>query len=377
MAPGNFWRISRSIRPHQKTIPPRAGETLLRMIQKYDVELIAIGNGTASRETDAFVGDLIKDHGLDVTKVMVSESGASIYSASDLAVKEFPDLDITVRGAISIARRLQDPLAELVKTDPKSIGVGQYQHDVNQMKLRKCLDRVVQSCVNNVGVDLNMASAPLLSFVAGIGPNLAENIVAFRNSNGQFTDRRQLTSVTKLGKKAFEQAAGFLRIRDGDQPLDNSAVHPESYPVVHRMARQLKTDLQTLVGNAAFSRKLNAADFVDDRFGLPTVEDIISELAKPGRDPRSEFRMVKFDDKVNDIQDLKPNAILEGVITNVTHFGAFIDLGVHQDALIHISQLSNQFVTDPNEVVSVGQVLRVKVLEVDVNRKRISVTRKF
>ncbi len=354
-----------------------AGETLLKLIQKYDVELIAIGNGTASRETDAFIGALIKDNGLDVTKVMVSESGASIYSASDLAVKEFPDLDITVRGAISIARRLQDPLAELVKTDPKSIGVGQYQHDVNQTKLRKCLDRVVQSCVNNVGVDLNMASAPLLSFVAGIGPKLAENIVAFRNSNGRFTDRRQLTSVTKLGKKAFEQAAGFLRIRGGDQPLDNSAVHPESYTVVHQMARQLKTDLRTLVGNATFSKKLNAADFFDDQFGLPTVQDIISELAKPGRDPRSEFRVVKFDDEVNDIKDLKPNSVLEGVITNVTHFGAFIDLGVHQDALIHISQLSNQFVADPNEVVSVGDVLKVKVMEVDVSRKRISVTRKF
>ena len=251
---------------------------LLKLIQEYKVELIAIGNGTASRETDAFVGAVIKDNQLDVTKVMVSESGASIYSASDLAVEEFPGLDITVRGAISIARRLQDPLAELVKSDPKSIGVGQYQHDVNQPKLRKCLDRVVESCVNSVGVDLNMASAPLLSYVAGIGPKLAENIVVYRNTNGRFSDRRQLTSVTKLGKKAFEQAAGFLRIRGGDQPLDNSAVHPESYSLVNRMARHLKTDLKSIVGNAKLSEQLHAEDFVDDQFGLPTVKDIIAEL---------------------------------------------------------------------------------------------------
>ena len=354
-----------------------AGKALLELIQKYKVELIAIGNGTGSRETDAFVGALIKDNKLDVTRVMVSESGASIYSASDLAVKEFPNLDITVRGAISIARRLQDPLAELVKSDPKSIGVGQYQHDVNQTQLRKCLDRVVQSCVNNVGVDLNMASAPLLSYVSGIGPKLAENIVEYRNSNGRFANRKQVTSVAKLGNKAFEQAAGFLRIRGGDQPLDNSAVHPESYPLVSRMAKQLKTDLKSLVGNAKLGQSLNAADFVDEQFGLPTVTDIISELAKPGRDPRSEFRAVKFDESVNNMEDLKSNMVLEGVITNVTHFGAFVDLGVHQDALIHISQLSNEFVSDPNEVVSVGDVVKVKVLEIDIARKRISVTRKF
>lgn len=354
-----------------------AGDVLLKLIAKHNVELIAIGNGTASRETDAFLGQLIKDHQLAVTKVVVSESGASIYSASEIALKEFPDLDITVRGAISIARRLQDPLAELVKTDPKSIGVGQYQHDVNQVQLRKCLDRVVESCVNNVGVDLNMASAPLLSHVAGIGPKLAENIVEYRNSNGRYTDRKQLTSVQKLGKKAFEQAAGFLRIRGGDQPLDNSAVHPESYSIVLRMARQLKSDLKTIVGNASLSQKLSANDFVDDQFGLPTIEDIISELAKPGRDPRSEFRVVKFNDKVNKIEDLKPNMVLEGVVTNVTHFGAFVDLGVHQDALIHVSQLSNEFVSDPSEVVSVGDMVKVKVMEIDVARKRISATRKF
>jgi uncharacterized protein len=362
--------------------PPRndteaAGKTILSLIEEHQVELIAIGNGTASRESDAFVAKLIQEHQLDVIRVTVSESGASIYSASELAVKEFPDLDITVRGAISIARRLQDPLAELVKTDPKSIGVGQYQHDVNQTKLRKCLDRIVQSCVNNVGVDLNTASAPLLSYVAGIGPKLAENIVDYRNSNGRFTDRKQLTAVTKLGKKAFEQAAGFLRIRGGSQPLDNSAVHPESYPVVARMAKQLNSNLAKIVGNPSVVEQLNATDFVDEKFGIPTIEDIISELAKPGRDPRSEFQVVKFNDQVNHLDDLRPNMVLEGVITNVTHFGAFIDLGVHQDALIHISQLSNEFVSDPNDVVSVGDVVKVKVLEVDIPRKRISVTRKL
>ena len=354
-----------------------AADSLLKLIKQHGAVLIAIGNGTASRETDAFVGKLIADNKLNVTKVMVSESGASIYSASDIAVKEFPDLDITVRGAISIARRLQDPLAELVKSDPKSIGVGQYQHDVNQKKLKKCLDRIVESCVNKVGVDLNMASAPLLSYVAGIGPKIAENIVDYRNEHGKFEDRKQLTSVAKLGKKAFEQAAGFLRINDGKQPLDNSAVHPESYAVVNRMAKELSTDLKSIVGNAGLTQKLNAADFVDDQFGMPTIEDIISELAKPGRDPRSEFRVVKFNDAVNEVKDLKENMVLEGVVTNVTHFGAFVDIGVHQDGLVHVSQLSNEFVSDPNEVVSVGDVVKVKVLEIDESRKRISLTRKF
>ena len=354
-----------------------ASAELLRLIRQHNVELIAIGNGTASRETDTFVGDLIREHQLAVTKVMVSESGASIYSASELAAEEFPDLDITVRGAISIARRLQDPLAELVKSDPKSIGVGQYQHDVNQPQLRKCLDRVVESCVNQVGVDLNMASTALLSHVAGIGPRLAENIVEYRDSQGRFTNRQQLTSVAKLGKKAFEQAAGFLRIRGGDQPLDNSAVHPESYAVVSRMAQQLNIGLSALVGNATLSERLQPEEFVDGRFGLPTILDILAELAKPGRDPRSEFRVAQFDERVNCLEDLKPNMILEGVITNVTHFGAFTDIGVHQDALIHISQLSNEFVSDPNEIVSVGDVVKVKVLEIDIPRKRISLTRKF
>ena len=354
-----------------------AGRTLLALIKKHGVELIAIGNGTASRETDAFVGDLIRQEKLDVTKVMVSESGASIYSASELAGKEFPDLDITIRGAISIARRLQDPLAELVKTDPKSIGVGQYQHDVNQTQLRKCLDRTVESCVNRVGVDLNMASVPLLSHVAGIGPKLAENIVQYRNENGGFANRKQLTKVPKLGKKAFEQAAGFLRIRGGDEPLDDSAVHPECYPVVTKMAKQIGTDSRSLVGNATLTVKLTPDDFVDDRFGVPTIKDILSELAKPGRDPRSEFRAAKFDEKVTQVSDLKPDMIVEGVITNVTHFGAFVDLGVHQDGLIHISQLSDTFVKDPSEIVSVGDVVKVKVVEVDEQRKRIALTRKF
>jgi uncharacterized protein len=312
-----------------------------------------------------------------VTKVMVSESGASIYSASELAGKEFPDLDITVRGAISIARRLQDPLAELVKADPKSIGVGQYQHDVNQTLLRKCLDRVVESCVNRVGVDLNTASVPLLSHVAGIGPKLAENIVEYRDANGRFTDRKQLTKVPKLGKKAFEQAAGFLRIRDGNQPLDNSAVHPECYPIVDRMAKTLGANTKALVGNGTLSSKLKPEDYVDGPYGIPTIIDIITELGKPGRDPRSEFRAVQFDDAISCIEDLKPGLVLEGVITNVTHFGAFIDLGVHQDGLIHISQLSDQYVSDPSEIVAVGDVVKVKVLEVDIPRKRISVTRKF
>ncbi|MDP1561756.1 MAG: Tex family protein [Pirellulaceae bacterium] len=354
-----------------------AGETLLKLIRKHAVQMIAIGNGTASRETDAFVADLIRKHDLGVTKVMVSESGASIYSASELAAQEFPNLDLTVRGAISIARRLQDPLAELVKTDPKSIGVGQYQHDVNQSQLRKCLDRVVESCVNQVGVDLNSASAPLLSYVAGIGPKLAENIVEHRNANGRFVNRKQLLAVPKLGKKAFEQAAGFLRIRDGDQPLDNSAVHPESYDIVGRMAKKAGTSVVDLLGNATLVQRIPAQDFVDGQVGLPTITDILSELGKPGRDPRSEFRVVKFDDTVNSMEDLREGLILEGVITNVTHFGAFVDIGVHQDALIHISQLSNEFVRDPNEVVRVGELVKVKIMEVDVARKRISATRKF
>ena len=362
--------------------PPRndsdgAAKRVMEFLNQYNVELIAIGNGTASRETDVFVGKLLKEQGLNLTKVMVSEAGASIYSASEIAVKEFPDLDVTVRGAISIARRLQDPLAELVKTDPKSIGVGQYQHDVNQTRLRKCLDRTVESCVNAVGVDLNMASVSLLSHVAGIGPKLAENIVAFRDQNGRFENRKELLDVAKLGRKAFEQAAGFLRIRGGEESLDNSAVHPESYTLVGRMAKKLGTDPKRLVGDAGMRCKLNPSEYVDDRFGLPTVIDIISELEKPGRDPRREFKVVQFDDAINSIGDLKSGLVIEGVITNVTHFGAFVDIGVHQDALIHISQLSNSFVKDPNEIVAVGDLVKVKIMEIDAGRKRISVTLKF
>ena len=354
-----------------------AGKVLLGLIQKYKVELIAIGNGTASRETDAFVAGVLRQHDLKLTKVLVSESGASIYSASELAAREYPDLDLTVRGAISIAHRLQDPLAELVKADPKSIGVGQYQHDVNQKLLRKRLDREVESCVTSVGVDLNMASASLLSHVAGIGPKLAENIVQYRDEHGRFETRSQLLKVPKLGSKAFEQAAGFLRIRDGKQPLDNSAVHPESYAIVERMAKQLKADTKSLVGNATLVHKLAPKDFVDETFGLPTINDILQELAKPGRDPRSEFRVVQFSESVHSMSDLKPGMVLEGSITNVTHFGAFIDIGVHQDALIHISQLADVYVKDPSEIVAVGDILKVKVLEVDIDRKRIAVTRKF
>jgi uncharacterized protein len=361
--------------------PPRsdlegAARTLLDLITRYDVRLIAIGNGTASRETEAFVASVIKDHGLKITAVKVSESGASIYSASELAAREYPELDLTVRGAISIAHRLQDPLAELVKIDPKSIGVGQYQHDVNQPLLRKSLDREVESCVNSVGVDVNLASAPLLAHVAGIGPKLAENIVEYRDSNGRYPTRAALCKVPKLGRKAFEQAAGFLRIRDGQEPLDNSAVHPESYYVVQKMAAKLGVSTKELVGNGTLASRLHAADYVDEKIGLPTVQDILVELAKPGRDPRSEFKVAQFAEGINELKDLQVGMILEGVITNVTKFGAFVDIGVHQDGLIHISQLANTFIRDPSEVVAVGDVVRVKVLEVDLERKRISVSRK-
>jgi len=353
-----------------------AARVLQDLIAKYNVRLIAIGNGTASRETDEFVAGVLKSNGIEVTKAMVSESGASIYSASELAVREYPDLDVTVRGAISIAHRLQDPLAELVKLDPKSIGVGQYQHDVNQKLLQTSLGREVESCVNSVGVDLNLASMSLLSYVAGIGPKLAERIVEYRDAHGRFDSRASLLKVPKLGPKAFEQAAGFLRIRNGSQPLDDSAVHPESYGVVAKMAKSLAVDAQTLVGNCALTSRLRAEDFADGAVGLPTVHDIIAELAKPGRDPRSEFRAVKFSEGVTQISDLREGMVLDGVITNVTRFGAFVDIGVHQDGLIHISQLANSYVNDPAEVVAVGDLVRVKVLEIDVERKRIAVSRK-
>ncbi|WP_164100688.1 Tex family protein [Candidatus Laterigemmans baculatus] len=361
--------------------PPRsdaagAGKTLIELIQRYHVRMIAIGNGTASRETDAFVTALVREHALEVTKAIVSESGASIYSASELAVAEYPDLDVTVRGAISIAHRLQDPLAELVKLDPKSIGVGQYQHDVNQTRLRKSLEREVQSCVNAVGVDLNMASAPLLAQVAGIGPKLAERVVAFRDSEGRFGSRKQILKVPKFGQKAFRQAAGFLRVADGIQPLDNSAVHPESYHIVERMAKSLGIPAAQLIGNASAASKLNPSDFVDDSAGLPTIRDILAELAKPGRDPRREFKVASFTEGVSEIGDLQTGMILEGVVTNVTRFGAFVDVGVHQDGLVHISELADRYIQDPSEVVAVGDVFRVKVLEVDIPRRRIALSRK-
>lgn len=353
-----------------------AARTLLDLIARYDIQLIAIGNGTASRETETFVAGVIKDHGLKVTQVKVSESGASIYSASELASREYPDLDLTIRGAISIAHRLQDPLAELVKIDPKSIGVGQYQHDVNQPLLRKALDREVESCVNAVGVDVNLASASLLAHVAGIGPKLAEKIVEHRDANGKFKSRADLLEVPKLGRKAFEQSAGFLRIRDGREPLDNSAVHPESYFVVKKMAARLGVATKDLVGNGTLASQLSASDFVDEQIGLLTVQDILAELAKPGRDPRSEFKVARFAEGIHELSDLQVGMILEGVITNVTKFGAFVDLGVHQDALIHISQLANTFIRDPSEVVAVGDVVRVKILDVDLERRRIAVSRK-
>ncbi len=361
--------------------PPRndtagANRTLLDLIQKYDVRLIAIGNGTGSREADAFVAALLGSHDLEVTKVVVSEAGASVYSASELAVSEYPELDVTVRGAISIAHRLQDPLAELVKIDPKAIGVGQYQHDVNQPQLKKALVGVVESCVNSVGVDLNMASPALLSHVAGIGPTLAQRIVEHRNQNGAFEKRKQLLDVAKLGAKVFQQAAGFLRIRGGDEPLDNSAVHPESYAVVKRMARHLNVTVDDLVGNVTLVSQLDPKEFVDDSVGEFTVADIVTELKSPGRDPRAEFKVATFAEDVNQVSDLTIGMRLEGVVTNVTHFGAFVDIGVHQDGLVHVSQLADHFVNDSSQEVSVGDIVKVTVLEIDEPRKRISLSRK-
>ncbi len=352
-----------------------AEAVLVSLIKKHDVALIAIGNGTASRETDKFVGDVLKAHkDLRVQKVMVNESGASVYSASEFAAKEFPDLDVTIRGAISIARRLQDPLAELVKIDPKSIGVGQYQHDVSQTRLARSLDAVVEDCVNGVGVEVNTASAPLLARVSGLNQNIANNIIEFRNSNGVFTSRDQLKKVSRLGPKAFEQAAGFLRIAGAENPLDASAVHPESYAVVEKIAKANARAVNELIGDSAFLRKLNPAQYTDEQFGVPTVTDIISELDKPGRDPRPEFKTAQFQDGVEEIKDLEPGMILEGTVTNVTNFGAFVDVGVHQDGLVHISALSHQFVKDPREVVKAGDIVKVKVMEVDVARKRIGMS---
>ena len=375
---------------------------LVTFIRKYKVQVIAIGNGTASRETNMLVGAVItrlttrniRNIAIDknmqlsdiewavgedyinypIHKIVVSEAGASIYSASELAAREFPDLDVSLRGAVSIARRLQDPLAELVKIDPKSIGVGQYQHDVNQSQLAKSLDAVVEDCVNAVGVDVNTASAPLLARISGLNQTLAQNIVDYRDENGAFDSRKKLLKVPRLGEKTFEQAAGFLRINGGKEPLDASAVHPEAYPVVAKMLAQQGISAAELIGNRERVKQIKASDFIDERFGLPTILDILSELEKPGRDPRGEFKTARFNERVHEISDLKVGMILEGVVSNVANFGAFVDIGVHQDGLVHISALSNKFVQDPREVVKAGDVVKVKVLEVDAARKRIALT---
>jgi uncharacterized protein len=367
---------TKTIFPHQ---PQRRWEesiaVLAQLAQTHGVELIAIGNGTASRETDKLVGDLITRHAqLGLTKLVVSEAGASVYSASAYASRELPELDVSLRGAVSIARRLQDPLAELVKIDPKSIGVGQYQHDLSEAKLSRSLDAVVEDCVNAVGVDVNTASMPLLRRVSGISEGLADNIVAHREANGPFRSRKTLKAVPRLGPKAFEQCAGFLRIRGGDDPLDASSVHPEAYPVVHRILRATQVDVTSVIGNSSVLRKLEPADFVDETFGLPTISDILLELEKPGRDPRPAFATASFAEGVNSLPDLVPGMQLEGVVTNVAAFGAFVDIGVHQDGLVHISAMAKRFVKNPRDVVKPGDVVRVKVLDVDIPRQRISLT---
>ena len=363
------------------TIYPHTGQmdramlSIFQLIKQHNVELIAIGNGTASRETERFAKDVIKEIKENKPQtVVVSEAGASVYSASELAAQEFPDLDVSLRGAVSIARRLQDPLAELVKIEPKAIGVGQYQHDVNQSQLARKLDAVVEDCVNAVGVDLNTASVPLLARVAGMTKTIAQNIVAYRDENGRFDSREQLKKVPRLGPKAFEQCAGFMRIAAGDNPLDASGVHPEAYPVVEKILQATEQSIQALMGNAGLVRQLDAKQFTDEQFGLPTVQDIFKELEKPGRDPRGEFKTATFAEGVEEITDLKAGMILEGTVTNVTNFGAFVDIGVHQDGLVHISSLSDKFVEDPHQVVKTGDVVKVKVLEVDVARRRIALT---
>jgi uncharacterized protein len=349
--------------------------TLAAIAAKHKIELVAIGNGTASRETEKLVGELMTRYpDLGLTRVVVSEAGASVYSASELAAQEFPDLDVSLRGAVSIARRLQDPLAELVKIEPKAIGVGQYQHDVNQRELARSLDAVIEDCVNAVGVDVNTASAPLLARVSGLNTLLAKNIVAWRDENGAFASREALRKVSRFGDKAFEQAAGFLRIRNGDNPLDASSVHPEAYPVVERILARIQADVRQVMGQREALKGISPAEFTDDRFGLPTVRDIFSELEKPGRDPRPEFKTAQFKEGVETLNDLHEGMILEGVVTNVANFGAFVDIGVHQDGLVHISALSEKFVKDPRDVVRVGQTVQVKVLEVDVARKRVALT---
>lgn len=367
----------------QSTIYPHAPQNqwdqaiaiLAALAQKHNIELISIGNGTASRETDKLVGDLIKKHPeLKLTKIMVNEAGASVYSASEFAAKEFPDLDVTIRGAVSIARRLQDPLAELVKIEPKSIGVGQYQHDVNQFKLARSLDTAIEDCVNNVGVDINTASAPLLKRVSGLNETIANNIVEFRNQNGSFQNRQQINEVARFGDKTFEQAAGFLRIMNGDNPLDASSVHPESYAVVTNIASKNNKEIKSLIGDSSFLRTLQAKDYTTEQFGVPTVTDIIQELDKPGRDPRPEFKTATFQDGIEELKDLREGMVLEGTVTNVTNFGAFVDVGVHQDGLVHISALADKFVEDPRSIVKAGQIVKVKVMEVDLERKRVGLS---
>lgn len=350
---------------------------IAKLATTFNAELISIGNGTASRETEQLVKDTLnKFKDISVQIVVVSEAGASVYSASEFAAKEFPELDVSLRGAVSIARRLQDPLAELVKIDPKSIGVGQYQHDVNQTKLASSLNNVVEDCVNAVGVDVNTASAPLLARVAGLNSIIANNIVNYRDSNGKFKNRKQLTKVSRLGDKTFEQCAGFLRINDGDNPLDKSAVHPESYPLVELIATKLGLGLQDLIGNSQILNTIKATEFTAHGYGLPTIQDVLKELDKPGRDPRGEFKTAQFKDGINSIEDLQIGMELEGVITNVANFGAFVDIGVHQDGLVHISALTDKYVANPNDVVKVGQIVKVRVEEVDVKRKRIALTMK-
>lgn len=365
--------------PHQpKNEWQESLAVLARLCAEHHVELIAIGNGTASRETDQLAAELIKKHPeLKLTKIVVSEAGASVYSASALAAEEFPQLDVSYRGAVSIARRLQEPLAELVKIDPKAIGVGQYQHDVNQVQLARGLEGVVEDCVNAVGVDVNMASVPLLTRIAGLNKTIAQNLVNFRNEHGAFSNRDELKKVPRLGAKTFEQAAGFLRVLGSENPLDASSVHPEAYPVVEKILRNQGVSLNELIGNSEKIRQLKAADYIDERFGLPTVQDILQELEKPARDPRPAFVAPQFMEGVNDIKDLVVGMVMEGVVTNVTNFGAFVDIGVHQDGLVHISMLADSFVKDPHAVVKAGDIVKVKVIEVDVARKRIALTRRL
>jgi len=374
---------SATIYPHQPRNDWQGSlATLARLSVQHGVELISIGNGTASRETDKLAAEVIKlvaakkpEHKL--TKIVVSEAGASVYSASAFAAAEFPELDVSLRGAVSIARRLQDPLAELVKIDPKSIGVGQYQHDVNQRALARSLDATVEDCVNAVGVDVNTASAPLLARVSGLNNVIAKNIVEYRDANGPFPNRKTIRKVPRLGDKTFEQAAGFLRINDGDNPLDRSSVHPEAYPVIERILARIGKGIVEVMGQPAALKGLSPAEFTDDKFGVPTVRDILAELEKPGRDPRPEFKTATFQDGIESISDLQPGMILEGVVTNVAAFGAFVDIGVHQDGLVHVSALANKFVKDPHELVKPGQIVKVKVMDADVNRQRISLTMRF